>query len=79
MDEDDDFFDTISVNSSVSRKKSYNGNDYIHLSRNTVYHSLVDFDSMELTPLDDKSQHDKVSRNRDVKTYKQWRDRVFYF
>ncbi|KAJ8922611.1 hypothetical protein NQ315_007643 [Exocentrus adspersus] len=85
MDDDDDFFDTISV-TSVPAKKKFNNKDYLSLSRNTIYHSFVDLDhnnGMELTALDrnanngEGNTHNKVSRNinRDVKTYVQWRNR----
>ncbi|RZC37101.1 anoctamin-1-like [Asbolus verrucosus] len=81
MDDDDEFFDTISVNSSVSRRR-FDNRDYLSLSRNTVYHSVVDLETMELTPLDQSEEghsQNKVSRNRDVKTYKQWRDRQWRY
>ncbi|XP_044253910.1 anoctamin-1-like isoform X1 [Tribolium madens] len=77
MDDDDDFFDTISVGSGVSKRR-FDNKDYLSLSRNTVYQSAVDLENMELTRLDhpeDGNSQNKVSRNRDVKTYKQWRDR----
>jgi hypothetical protein len=84
MDDDDEFFDTVSVSSGVSRRR-FDNRDYLSLSRNTVYHSAIDLENMELTRLDSAEEgnsHIKVSRNRDVKTYKQWRDRVlclFFF
>ncbi|XP_063915509.1 anoctamin-1-like isoform X2 [Zophobas morio] len=51
MDDDDEFFDTISVSSGVSRRR-FDNRDYLSLSRNTVYHSAIDLDNMELTRLD---------------------------
>lgn len=81
MDDDDEFFDTISVSSGVSRKR-FDNKDYLSLSRNTVYHSTIELENMELTALSDSEEansQNKVSRNRDVKTYKQWRDRVLWF
>lgn len=81
MDDDDDFFDTISV-ASVPSKKKFNNKAYLSLSRNTIYHSAVDLEGMELTSLDrngETNSHNKVSsnKNRDVKTYAQWRNRVY--
>ncbi|CAH0560973.1 unnamed protein product [Brassicogethes aeneus] len=79
MEDDDDFYDTISVNSTTKR---LNNNRYLSLSHNTIYHSVVDIDDdMELQPLDrngpesSASRHDKVFKNKDVKTYSQWRYR----
>lgn len=79
MDDDDEFFDTLSINSSASRRR-FDNKDYLSLSRNTVYHSAIDLENMELTEIESdeghSNTHNKVSRNRNVKTYKQWRDRV---
>ncbi|XP_049825597.1 anoctamin-5-like isoform X2 [Aethina tumida] len=50
MDDDDEFYDTISIAS--RRTGPGGGRNYLSLSRNTVYHSAVDLDGMELAPLD---------------------------
>lgn len=80
MDDDDDFFDTISFAS--NRKRFSNNKDYISLSRNTIYHSAYDIDGMELMPVENNSggggdQQNKVARNRQILTYTEWRNRVF--
>lgn len=72
--DEEDFFDTISVNSSHSKRR-LNNNDYLALSRNTLYHSAIDLDGdMEMTELGDGGH--KVSGNKNIRTYTQWRDRV---
>ncbi|XP_076257406.1 anoctamin-1-like isoform X2 [Rhynchophorus ferrugineus] len=50
--DEDDFFDTISVNS-AHNKRLLNNNHYVGLSRNTLYHSAVDLDgeSMEMSDI----------------------------
>ncbi|XP_060532347.1 anoctamin-1-like isoform X2 [Cylas formicarius] len=55
LSEDDDYFDTISVTSGSSRKRLSNNNQYIALSRNTVYHSAFDLGdgTMEMTEFSD--------------------------
>ncbi|CAH1104116.1 unnamed protein product [Psylliodes chrysocephalus] len=53
MEDDDDFYDTISVNSSVPGRKRFK--DYLSLSRNTIYRSIMDFDdgnNVEMASLD---------------------------
>lgn len=82
MDEDDEFFDTLSLTSaaSLNRKKF---NNPFSVSSNTLYHSIVDFD-MEMDNLDSTegtSNHvNQVSANANPKTitYSQWRDRVLF-
>ncbi|KAG5895568.1 hypothetical protein JTB14_002332 [Gonioctena quinquepunctata] len=53
-DDDDDFFDTLSVGSGAgAEKRRYNNKDYISLSRHTIYKSAMDLDNdMELAYLD---------------------------
>lgn len=81
--DEDDYFDTISVNSSrAGSKRRLNNNDYLALSRNTLYHSLIDLEgnSMEMSELqqggDRKVSDQTQSDNKNVRTYTQWRDRV---
>lgn len=81
MDEDDDFFDTLSLTSgaSLSRKKFQNHN-YFSVSSNSLYHSVADFD-MEMDNLESSgttaANHvNQVSRDPKTITYSQWRDRV---
>ncbi|XP_019757132.2 anoctamin-1 isoform X2 [Dendroctonus ponderosae] len=52
--DEDDYFDTVSVNSTRSKRK-LNNNDYIALSRNTLYYSVPDLggNNMEMTELQD--------------------------
>ncbi|XP_074041423.1 anoctamin-2 isoform X3 [Leptinotarsa decemlineata] len=74
MEDDDDFFDTLSVNSE-SEKRRFNNRDYFSLSRNTIYKSAMDLEDgndLELSYLDQNKVSCKV---RDVKTYEQWRNR----
>ncbi|XP_072392472.1 anoctamin-2-like isoform X1 [Diabrotica undecimpunctata] len=69
MEDDDDFFDTVSVNSAHGKRK------YLSLSRNTVYHSLMDLDGgndLEMASLDQNKVPHKV---RVVNTYEQWKNR----
>uniref|UniRef100_A0A6P7FJS9 Anoctamin n=1 Tax=Diabrotica virgifera virgifera TaxID=50390 RepID=A0A6P7FJS9_DIAVI len=70
MEDDDDFFDTVSVNSAHGKRR------YLSLSRNTVYHSLMDLDGgggndLEMASLD----QNKVGPKRVVNTYEQWKNR----
>ncbi|XP_030747192.1 anoctamin-1-like isoform X2 [Sitophilus oryzae] len=67
LTDEDDFFDTISVNSAPG-KRLLNNNRYVGLSRNTLYHSAIDLDNgdggaaaMEMTELNDA--HHKRWRN----------------
>lgn len=81
MEEDDEFYDTISLTSHsqvpIQKRRSYN-KDYISLSRNTIYHSAVDLEAMEMNDIIPKRKQFKVSKV--PKTYSQWRDRVkLYF
>lgn len=84
MDDDDEFHDTLSLNSqySLAAKRRSNNKDYMSLSRNTVYHSAYDLDNMEMTNLDPSSRNLilKVSESENPKpvTYKEWRDRVLF-
>lgn len=73
--DEDDYFDTISVSSTRSKRK-LNNNDYIALSRHTLYYSVPDLggNSMEMEELQGNSH--KVSGNKNIRTYSQWRDRV---
>ncbi|XP_066154106.1 anoctamin-1-like isoform X1 [Euwallacea fornicatus] len=77
--DEDDYFDTVSINSPSSKRK-LNNNDYIALSRNTLYHSIADFErgSMEMTELTRDDDH-KVSGNKNIRTYTQWRDRSWRY
>lgn len=80
MDDDDEFYDTLSLNSqySLASKRRSNNKDYMSLSRNTIYHSAVDLD-MELNNSDSGRNHlSKVSKNPKAVTYKEWRDRVHF-
>lgn len=86
MDEDEDFFDTVSFASLSSRKRFSNNKDYISLSRNTIYHSAFDIDAMELMPVENSvggggggDAQNKVARNREILTYTEWRNRVFFY
>lgn len=74
--DEDDYFDTISVNSPRSKRR-LNNNHYITLSRNTLYHSVPDLDAenMEMTDLHSENHH-KVTNNKHIRTYTQWRNRV---
>lgn len=110
MDDEDDrggggeFFDTVSVNSSVfggglgRRLLGNSTSGGLSSSRNTVYYSAVDLgpplgEDMDLEMADliyddptsssPAAAHTKVcssdvSASKDVKTYTQWRDRVFH-
>lgn len=85
MEEDDEFFDTLSLTSgaSLARKKFHNHNNYFSVSSNSLYHSVADFD-MEMDNLDGAGNNsmgnhvNQVSTNPKTITYLQWRDRVFY-
>ncbi|XP_022914526.2 anoctamin-1-like [Onthophagus taurus] len=56
MDEDDEFYDTISLNSQAPiHRKRINNKEYISLSRNTIYHSAIELDNMD--------NHDATSSN----------------
>lgn len=81
MDEDDDFYDTASVNSHSLTSKRSNNKDYVSLSTNTLYHSAIDV-GMELDNLDSASTNvnhvNKVATNPKTVTYTQWRDRVYF-
>ncbi|ERL93937.1 hypothetical protein D910_11223 [Dendroctonus ponderosae] len=76
--DEDDYFDTVSVNSTRSKRK-LNNNDYIALSRNTLYYSVPDLggNNMEMTELQDSGH--KVSGNKNIRTYTQWRDRSWRY
>lgn len=81
MDEDDEFFDTLSLTSGTSLgRKRFQNHNYFSVSSNTLYHSVADFD-MELDHLDScgTANHvNQVSANQNKTiTYSQWRDRVF--
>lgn len=74
MEDDDDFFDTISHNSQSLASKRKN-RDYVSLS--TLYHSTIEIDvNMEMDLLDVGDNANKVSK---TVTYAQWRDRVLFF
>lgn len=79
MDDDDDFYDTISANSHSFVSKRSNNKDYVSLSTNTLYQSTIDF-GMELDNLDSTSVNhvNKVATNPKTVTYTQWRDRVYF-
>lgn len=80
MDDDDEFYDTLSLASQYSSaaKRRYSNKDYMSLSRNTIYHSAYDID-MEMINLDPSgNRHTKVSKNPKAVTYKEWRDRVLF-
>lgn len=82
MDEDDDFFDTLSLTSaaSLNRKRFGNRGDF-SVSSNTLYHSVADFD-MEMDQLDSATAtaanhvNQVSATNPKTITYSQWRDRV---
>lgn len=57
-DDDDDFYDTLSVNSQLVGRRRVNSRDYISLSRNTVYHSALDLE-MELASLKQPTSDDE--------------------
>ncbi|CAH1180912.1 unnamed protein product [Phyllotreta striolata] len=71
MEDDNEFYDTISVNSFLPERRFKN---YLSLSRNTVYRSIMDFDDGNNVELDNLEQT-KVPTNRVVKTYDQWKNR----
>lgn len=84
MDDEDDYFDTISITSNqtnYSTKKPTNKRN-LTLSRHTVYHSIPNLEEgMEMTLLDggDANHSPKKVASckiREVKTYEQWRNRV---
>lgn len=80
MDDDDEFYDTLSLNSqySLAAKRRSHNKDYMSLSRNTIYHSAYDLD-MELTNLNPSgNRYLKVSKNPKAVTYKEWRERVLF-
>lgn len=82
MEDDDDYFDTISVNSNPANKRRPNSRNHLSVSRQTVYHSIPNLEEeMEMTRLDGDANHStkKVanSKSREVKTYEQWRNRVY--
>ena len=79
MDDDDEFYDTISVQSQFPGSKRRSRNlDYMSLSRNTVYHSACDLEALEMNDVSEPRRPppppDRVPN--DPKTYSQWRDRV---
>lgn len=85
MDDEDDYFDTISVNSNRSNnntKQKNNKRNHLTLSRHTIYHSIPTLEEgMEMTLLEEGDANHtskKVAncKNREVKTYEQWRNRV---
>ncbi|KAL1509670.1 hypothetical protein ABEB36_004376 [Hypothenemus hampei] len=77
--DEDDFFDIESINTPRLKRK-LNNNDYLALSRNTLYHSLVDLDDsiMEMREFPGNSNH-QVSDNPHIRTYTQWRDRSWRY
>lgn len=85
MDELDDFYDTISVNSTASSRRNRNS---ITQSRHTVYHSAEDLELLTLN-MDEESiingmengrrrGSDKQSKVSDILSYAQWRNRVTF-
>lgn len=83
MDNEDDFFDTISINSNYKNNNSRKGinRNHLTLSRNTIYHSVPSLEVMEMTPLETGDANNSVkkvasSKDREVKSYEQWRNRV---
>lgn len=85
MGDEDDYFDTISINSNCTNnktKKRNNNRNHLSVSRHTVYHSIPNLEeAMEMTLLhggDANNAPNKVSsgKTREVKTYEQWRNRV---
>lgn len=81
MDDDDHFYDTVSVNSHSWVSKRSNNKDYVSLSTNTLYHSTMDV-GMELENLESNSTNvnhvNKVATDPKTVTYTQWRDRVYF-
>lgn len=80
MDDDDDFYDTISVNSRLSKRS--NNKDYFSLSTNTLYQSTIDVMELENLTNQDSSASvnnvNQVATNSKAVTYSQWRDRVYF-
>ncbi|VEN48394.1 unnamed protein product [Callosobruchus maculatus] len=73
MDEENEYLDTISVTSNSSTLKRYNNNnkEYLSLSRNTIYRSVIDLDdSMELTPLDRGDRDSNYMQNKQWRSFK---------
>lgn len=80
MDDDDEFYDTLSLASQYSSaaKRKFSNKDYMSLSRNTIYHSAYDLD-MDMINLDPTgNRHTKVSKYPKAVTYREWRDRVLF-
>lgn len=66
MEDDDEFYDTCSLNSQYSfeSKRRLNNRDYISLSRDTIYYSAWDLDHIEATNLESTSKRNsKVSES----------------
>lgn len=85
MDDDDDYFDTISVNShstANNNSKKRGNRNHLTLSSHTIYHSIPNLEEdMEMTLLDGGDANHTTKKvanckNREVKTYEQWRNRV---
>lgn len=70
--EEHEFFDTVSLSQVPLQKRRSSNKDYISLSRNTIYHSAVDLDAIEMKDI----SQEKVKVSKHPKTYFQWRDRV---
>lgn len=70
--EEHEFFDTVSLSQVPLQKRRSSNKDYISLSRNTIYHSAVDLDAIEMKDI----SQEKVKVSKHPKTYCQWRDRV---
>ncbi|XP_057668249.1 anoctamin-2-like isoform X2 [Diorhabda carinulata] len=74
MEDDDDFFDTVSVNSTTGKRR-FNSKEYLGLSRNTVYRSIMDFDDANELEMGDLDQKKVPNKSRVVNTYEQWKNR----
>lgn len=81
MDEDDEFFDTLSLTSAYSlNRKKFNNPRSFSISSNTLYQSVADFD-MEMDNLDGtETQANHINQvSAKIITYSQWRDRVLRY
>ncbi|KAK9870213.1 hypothetical protein WA026_006297 [Henosepilachna vigintioctopunctata] len=81
MEEDcaDNYYDTISVNSSVPNRRSavYTRNPFNRSqSQNTVYYSLMNLDTGETMEMNGRWEGKDKENIKNATTYEMWRDLV---
>lgn len=75
----DDYFDTISVNSSVPNRRSvsYGRNPFNRSqSQNTVYYSLMNLDGGETLEMNGRWDEKEKDGKPEATTYEKWRNLV---